>query len=200
MSFRLQDVHGRGFIWLQATDGRDEFMVQIDPREKTFKVRRNRDKDPVGSGSVPSPLRGETLEVSLIDRQFLLAVGSKTLFTAAIETPGEPALSAKPLAIGVQGLGVAIDRLRVYRAIYYSEPPAVPNRPSPVYKIGPDEYFVLGDNSPISDDSRTWAENRMVRHKSLVGKPFMVIYPACGLSLGGWHIQVPDPARIRYIR
>ena len=28
MSFRLQDVHGRGMIWLQASDGRDEFMVR----------------------------------------------------------------------------------------------------------------------------------------------------------------------------
>ncbi len=200
MSFRLQDVHGRGMIWLQATDGRDEFMVQIDPREKKFTVLKNRKPLPGGSGDVPGPLRGETFEVSLIDRQFLLAVGSKTLFTAAINTPGEPPLSPQPLAIGVQGLGMAIDRLRVYRAIYYSEPQAVTNEPSPVYMIGPDEYFVLGDNSPISEDSRTWTENRVVRHKSLVGKPFIVIYPACGLSLGRWQIQVPALTRIRYIR
>jgi signal peptidase I len=200
MSFRLQDLHGRGMIWLQANDGRDEFIVQIDPFKKTFMVRKNRDTEPIGSGTLPSPLRGETFEVSLIDRQFLLAIGSKTLFTAAIDTPGEPPLSAQPLAIGVQGLGVSVDRLRIYRAIYYSEPLAVTNKPSPVYTIGPDEYFVLGDNSPISEDSRTWSENRMVSHKSLLGKPFMVVYPAYGLSLGAWHIQVPDLARIRYIR
>ncbi len=200
MSFRLQDVHGRGMIWLQATDGRDEFMVQVDPREKKFTVLKNRKPLPGGSGDVPGPLRGETIEVSLIDRQFLLAIGSKTLFAAAIDTPGEPPLSPQPLAIGVQGLGMAIDHLRVYRAIYYSEPPGVTNRSSPVYMIGQDEYFVLGDNSPISEDSRTWTEDRTVRHKSLLGKPFMVIYPASRLSIGPWHIQVPDPTRIRYIR
>ena len=200
MSFRLQDVHGRGMIWLQATDGRDEFMVQIDPREKKFTVLKNRKPLPGGSGDVPGPLRGETIEVSLIDCQFLLAVGSKTLFTVAIETPGDPPLSPQPLAIGVQGLGMAIDHLRVYRAIYYTRPPAVTGEPLTVYTLGPDEYFVLGDNSPISEDSRSWTENRMVRHKSLLGKPFMVIYPASGLSLGSWHIQVPDLTRIRYIR
>jgi signal peptidase I len=150
--------------------------------------------------AAPGPLRGETIEVSLIDRQFLFAVGSKMLFTAVIDWPGEPLLSAVPLAIGVQGLGMAVDRLRVYRAIYYGKPPAVTNEPSPVYTIEQDEYFVLGDNSPISEDSRTWTADRMVRRKSLVGKPFMVIYPACGLSLGRWQIQVPDLTRIRYIR
>ena len=199
MSFRLQDLHGRGMIWLQANDGRDEFMVQIDPREKKFAVLKNRQKLPDGSGIVPSPLQGETFEVSLIDRQFLLAVGSKTLFTASIDAQGTPPLSAQPLAIGVQGLGMAIDRLRVYRAIYYGQPPGMGDKAA-AYTIGADEYFVLGDNSPISEDSRTWTENRMVRHKSLVGKPFMVIYPASGLALGRWHIQVPDLTRMRYIR
>jgi signal peptidase I len=205
MSFRLQDLHGHGMIWLQATDGRDEFMVQIDPRKKTFKVLKNRQPLPNGEGDLPGPLRGETFEVSLIDRQFLLAIGSKTIFTAAIDTVpiekgSEPPLSALPLAIGVQGLGVAIDRLRVYRAIYYGEPPGMGSNPPPAYTIGPDEYFVLGDNSPISEDSRTWTENRMVRHNSLLGKPFVVIYPACGLTLGRLYIQVPDLSRIRYIR
>jgi signal peptidase I len=200
MSFRLQDVHGRGMIWLRATDGRDEFIVQIDPAEKTFAVRKNRGKEAIGSGGLPGPLRGETLEVSLIDRQFLFAVGSKTLFTAAIDTPGEPPLSKQPLAVGVQGLGVSLDRLRVYRAIYYGGPPGRDQWPAPTCTVGPEEYFVLGDNNPISEDSRTWSDQRLPSHKSLAGKPFVVIYPSCGFSLGPWHIQVPDLTRIRYIR
>ncbi len=199
MSFRLQDVHGRGMIWLQVTDGRDEFMVQIDPAERTFNVLKNR-KPLDNPGKLPGALRGETFDVSLIDRQFLLAIGSKTLLSAAIDTPGEPPASRQPLAIGVQGLGVALDRLRVYRGIYYSDPPGAGRRPAQPYAIGPDQYFVLGDNSPISEDSRSWTEDRLVGHKSLAGKPFMVIYPARDVSLGPWHIQVPDLTRIRYIR
>jgi signal peptidase I len=204
MSFRLQDVHGRGMIWLQATDGRDEFTVQIDPAEKKFVVRQNRGARPIGDGDLPGPLRGETFEVSLIDRQFLLAAGSKTLFAAVIDAPGEPPLTRQPLAIGVQGLGAAIDHLRVYRAIYYGGPPGADSGLAPSYAVGPDQYFVLGDNNPISEDSRTWGQDGrqdpMVSQKWLAGKPFLVIYPACGLSLAGWHIQVPDLARIRYIR
>ena len=53
---------------------------------------------------------------------------------------------------------------------------------------------------PLSEDSRTWAEERFVSRKSLVGKPFVVIFPPREISLGGWRIQVPDLARMRYIR
>ena len=59
---------------------------------------------------------------------------------------------------------------------------------------------MLGDNSPISEDSRTWSQDRGVSGKSLAGKPFVVIDPSCQLSLWGMQIQVPDPMRIRYIR
>ena len=102
-----------------------------------------------------------------------------------------------------------MDRLRVYRDVYYTEPPFAASRHAPASTVvattsscvlGADEYFVLGDNSPVSEDSRTWTEDRFVSSKSLVGKPFVVIFPSCEISLGGWHIQVPDLARIRYIR
>ena len=210
MSFRIEDIHGRGLLWLQATDGRDEFMVQIDPGLGKFLVLKNREKNrqaPVAaSGDLPGSLRGQTIEVSLFDRQFLMSIAGQTLVAAGIDMPGPPPVADQPLAIGAEGLGVVVDRLRVYRDVYYTEPPfAAPGQPlagrgASSCVLGAEEYFVLGDNSPVSEDSRTWTENRFVSLKSLVGKPFVVIYPACEISLGGWQIQVPDLTRIRYIR
>jgi signal peptidase I len=201
MSFRIEEIHGRGLLWLQATDGRDQFMVQIDPGKCTFIVQKNPDENfaapVVATGDLPGSLRGQTIEVSLFDRQFLLAIAGKTLVTSAIDTPGAPPLSDQPLAIGAKGLGIVVDRLRVYRDVYYTGPPV---SSSPDWALGPDEYFVLGDNSPISEDSRTWTADRFVQRKSLVGKPFVVIFPAQEISLGKWSIQVPDLTRIRYIR
>ncbi len=43
--------------------------------------------------------------------------------------------------------------------------------------LGPDEYFVLGDNSPVSNDSRFWGEGPVVRGSMFVGKPFLVHLP-----------------------
>jgi signal peptidase I len=50
-------------------------------------------------------------------------------------------------------------------------------------KLGDDEYFMLGDNSPRSQDSRLWPNNRgaarrhAVPRTALVGKAFFVYWP-----------------------
>jgi len=206
MSLRIESLRGRGLLWLQATDGRDEFMVQIDPAGGKYTVAKNRQALADAAGDLPGSLRGQTIEVSLFDRQFLFSIAGRTLVTSKIETPGPPPLADQPLAIGVQGLGMVMDRLRVYRDVYYTEAPfaasgqPLAGRGASSCVLGRDEYFVLGDNSPISEDSRTWPEDRFVGLKSFEGKPFVVIYPSCEIILGGWNIQVPDLARIRYIR
>jgi signal peptidase I len=205
MSFHVQDIHGRGLLSLLATDGRDEFVVQINPGSEKYVVLKNRETDPqnslAASGKLRGSLRDQTIEVSLFDRQFLFAIGGGTLAAVNIDNPQPPPVAKQPLEIGVQGLGLVIDHLRVYRDVYYVMPPASePGGDVLPFTLGANEYFVVGDNSPISEDSRTWTENRFVDHNSLVGKPFVVIYPACEISLGRWHIQVPDLLRIRYIR
>jgi signal peptidase I len=37
------------------------------------------------------------------------------------------------------------------------------------YTLGPDEYFLLGDNAAVSEDSRTWAEPGVARQR-IVGR------------------------------
>ncbi len=50
-------------------------------------------------------------------------------------------------------------------------------------QLGPDEFFVMGDNSPRSQDSRLWSNKRHAanRHaidrQSLIGKAFFVYWP-----------------------
>jgi signal peptidase I len=66
--------------------------------------------------------------------------------------------------------------------------------------LGEDRYYVLGDNSSISEDSRTWGARLSISTKSLLGKPLAVIYPARAKTIFGTRFQIPDFARIRYIR
>lgn len=45
------------------------------------------------------------------------------------------------------------------------------------YKLGPDEYLAMGDNSPRSRDSRLWSTGVGVPRKFLVGKAFWIYWP-----------------------
>ena len=114
----------------------------------------------------------------------------------------ESEISSRPFAIAAFDLEVALDNPRIYRDIYYT-PTIVHNgevsATKPV-RLGDDEYFVLGDNSSIAEDSRTWLNRLPIVDNSLIGKPLSVIYPAKSVSLGSWQFQVPDPSRIGYIR
>ena len=67
-------------------------------------------------------------------------------------------------------------------------------------RLAADEYFVLGDNSPVSDDSRTWPDRGAVVAKLLVGKPLVAIPSLEVTPWRGWHFQVPNLRGIRYIQ
>lgn len=104
--------------------------------------------------------------------------------------------------LGVSGPGVRLDSLRMFRDVYYT-PGRKLNGVTDECIVPDDCYFVQGDNSPVSYDSRSW-QRPFVPHESLVGKPFFVhlpSYPAT-LRLGARRIpiRIPDISRIRYIR
>jgi hypothetical protein len=96
-------------------------------------------------------------------------------------------------------LRVALSHVKLYRDIYYTPP----DSPVAEYQLGRGEYFVLGDNSPLSIDSRHW-DRPGVPLAAFVGKPLLVHLPSRPgtLTWGGQsrRIRVPDFTRIRYIR
>ena len=141
--------------------------------------------------------------MSLFDRQLYVALNDRALVTYPYEpSTGTRSPVSRPLSIGSQGLGLEIRDLRVYRDVYYTHPIGGGNKwglDAPV-RLGGDAYYVLGDNSPISEDSRTWSGGPALATKLLLGKPFLVPFPARHVKIGPWHFQVPNPAGMRYIR
>ncbi|TVQ29952.1 MAG: S26 family signal peptidase [Phycisphaeraceae bacterium] len=79
-----------------------------------------------------------------------------------------------------------------------------------VFRLGPDHFFVLGDNTAASSDSRVWSrvdpwvagridETPGVVHRRLmVGKAFFVYFPGPSREARG--LPVPDFGRMRFIR
>jgi signal peptidase I len=202
LSLRVAKISGPGSLVLWATDGWTKFRVEVDPAGGCYRVLQDGRPLSHAAGKLFFPREGLKIEVSLFDQQFLLGLGGQTVVQHPYDRPDRPPTpSVEPLAIGAKRVEVVLDEVRVYRDVYYTQP-AWSRRgrgTDGAVQLGRGEYFVLGDNSPISDDSRTWTP-AAVNDACLLGKPFAVILPVRYVVWGSWHIQVPDLARIRYIR
>lgn len=115
------------------------------------------------------------------------------------------------VAVIAQSMPLDLRRLRVDRDVYYTFRPGATVRAyagSP-FELGPDEFFVLGDNSPHSHDSREWyragvhmpEDYRLgvVRSEQIVGRGFFVYLPSL-LWPDGWGLGIPDFGRMRFVR
>ena len=90
-----------------------------------------------------------------------------------------------PVAIGAKGARFRVSHLMIERDIYYTpEPQSLQPDHDLLFKLhqypdneGEDEFLMLGDNSPRSNDSRLWAPPRTVSRHLLIGKAFFVYWP-----------------------
>jgi len=116
------------------------------------------------------------------------------------------------LGIAVADLEVEVRGLRVERDVYYTCRPAYTQRAyaGHHFVLGRDEYFVLGDNSPDSRDSREWVEvgphvppgyrPGTVRLEQIVGPAALVYLPGLLLEAGPARMWLPDFGRVRFVR
>lgn len=71
--------------------------------------------------------------------------------------------------------GVLVEELKKIRQTYYYNKPGTPyGEEDMIIKVPVDSFFVLGDNSASSRDSRYWG---FVPKKYLVGKAFLLYWP-----------------------
>ncbi len=90
------------------------------------------------------------------------------------EYQGEPGPGHR-VRFGGGNARVEWDRIAIDRDVYYANVRR-DGTDSPVYELGPDEYFVLGDNSPASSDSRSWRQPGIPRD-NFIGRAFLVFWP-----------------------
>lgn len=123
----------------------------------------------VARASTPAgPIENRQLAWGMCDRRVWLVSGSQVVLQHHLEAAGASDSSATPLAIGVSGAGACeLHSLKVWRDIYYLDPHHRGGdwQPPP---LGPDEYALLGDNPPLSVDSRQW--ERGIPRQSILGK------------------------------
>ncbi len=156
-----------GTLFFRSTAGSDLFVAQIDLSSGSVKLEHNGQTVDMAGGHSVRLNRSAEFAWMLADQLVQLSVDGHVL----IQTPYEPTKTDGPtapaqLAIGVRAADVTIEKLTLFRDVYYT-----PGPPDGVteYQLGPDEYFLLGDNSPHSQDGRWWSEPG-VSLRNIVGR------------------------------
>jgi signal peptidase I len=169
-------VTGAGHLTFRVSDGRHQSDVTIEPA--TGRISLSRAGEPaLETVALSAPLlaRETNVEIALVDGQVICALDGVVHLNHAYQADGVPRqATARPVAIGAHDLSVEIARLQLFRDVYYTDAPAPRARQAHAVKLGADEYFVLGDNSPVSNDSRTWADSPALPARCLIGKPLGV--------------------------
>jgi signal peptidase I len=201
-------------IAIRLRSGADLFQIRIPTTSQgEIELRQNGRRTALTNCHNPFQKKGlnrksVTLEAAAFDRRLQVAIDGRLLFDP-VDYDGlmTPAKDESPVALAVRGDKAIVSELRIYRDIYYTgrlaNTPRLPNGMMTSVQLGPDEYFVLGDNSPVSNDSRFWRTGPVVRGSLFLGKPFLVHLPGQLVPLevfGRSFCWVPDPRQIRYIR
>lgn len=165
-------VEGDGSIFLRIDDGTSDALLRIDLSKATLEVTEsglNRSTLALPPAVLEAlAKRAVSLELTNFDQQLLFVIDGQV----ALRRPWPRNMAqgtSQPFSIGSEQLAITLADLKIYRDIYHTDYPvgAAPPKRSR-WLLGPGEFFLLGDNSPVSIDSRLWGP---VPRRLLIGKP-----------------------------
>ncbi|HMC11529.1 MAG TPA: S26 family signal peptidase, partial [Pirellulaceae bacterium] len=82
-----------------------------------------------------------------------------------------------PLAIGAARETLDLTKLCVWRDVYYLDPQGLLRRWAVTAPLAADEFALLGDNQPVSIDSRNWGPPG-VSWQAIVGRVYRPFWTA----------------------
>jgi signal peptidase I len=113
------------------------------------------------------------VELAFVDRRLSLVVDGKHWLSADLPAVKERAGVDRPFQAHADGVRVSLHGFRLYRDVHYGQQGINGVRGNSV-RLGAGQLFLLGDNSPNSEDSRFWPEQGRVEAASLVGAALLV--------------------------
>ncbi len=189
-----------------------EGWVYADGRAEIVRVEADGHTETLAQGHTLVPTAPVRFRFANADHLLRLEYGSFRLtydLGAAPEAVGTHRDIPPAVELAASG-AVRLDHIGLFRDIYYMTDNARRATENDPLVLGPDEYFVCGDNSPYSFDSRLWDEPGrgnngreyrpgIVPRDFLVGKAVFVHWP------GGWRFNkeplrwIPSPDGMKLI-
>jgi len=102
---------------------------------------------------------------AICDGRALWAVDAAS---GAVDIPPGVASTTQPVSIGAAGAGLKIRNLRISRDIYYLPSAGHLSAAAPGRTTSQNGYFLLGDNPPVSIDSRHWRQR--IQRTAIIGR------------------------------
>jgi signal peptidase I len=170
---------GSGVLALTARYHSEEFLLELCPEAGTGTLSQN--GNVVDDFSVGSQVMRDdcTLYFAAVDGSILFGINGDDLLEYEIATRRAYASIEKhstiesrldaAIAIGADELDIEISNMKLLRDVFYTQLSSDHGTMLP-RKLRPGEYFVLGDNSPISQDSRH-GDDQVLYDKYILGKP-----------------------------
>lgn len=194
-----------GQITLELVEGLRQYQCVFDLANKTVALLQN--GNVIAEGICPINSTGNwEVRFANFDDQLTVWVEEGLIFGdgVVVAPPGPDEMGPRvediqPVNIAARNTSLSVTNLAVYRDIYYTQganrtdvsPATLQGDPDsleswrrrlqlqqPVeFTAGDDEYFMLGDNSPRSSDSRAWEGTNYVHRRLLLGRALILYWP-----------------------
>jgi signal peptidase I len=194
LRFRVTPNGATGKVVAVLEDSRRKFVAEIPVGEQAPVAIRISSKGEPEAKTVSGPefalQQTKTARVVFqnVDDTVILEVnGTRLVYQEYPQVPDTERLPGARIgvAFGVSGVPATFTHVRLERDVCYWADLGSPWGFARSWTLGRQQYFVLGDNSPNSKDSRLWVKSPAVPEENLIGEAFMVFWP---------------PKRIRIIR
>jgi hypothetical protein len=237
LSFLYRRISGNGALRLRLSKLNDTFTAELTPGgAKLYRKHGQPDgDDDVGqevtsNAQVAALSRSGPVQVEFMnaDYQVTLRVGGVDVLQALYEpdidrlkaaSDADRRLPKPQVRITAAAQQAELSHVSLWRDVYYTNRdwryrgPLRNATPDSPVQLGPDEYFVMGDNTVISADARYWgtainlpaedleAPAGRVPRRFMLGKAFFVYWPAGYRPLGSPSLPglIPNFGDMRFI-
>lgn len=161
-----------GDFMIALQDPPHKLLIHLQLDSRRFLVRKN--DSTIISENLPQLTRNFVVEAALCDGQLLFAYNRHVLVSlpyVEIPVPRDKPMAQDDqprLQIGAYGGPLKVSHLQVWRDIYYLTPTYLAGEWKANAPLAPEHFFLLGDNSPVSLDSRQWGNG--VAREEIVGR------------------------------